>query len=185
VARDFPDSYEPIPVDRVAGRVLSTGYHHEFTKTDQDREVWEIPPEVVPLYLVPPTIRELFGKRKGSLLVVGYLGRRRTNGGNQGRQKLLVRCDCGRHEIRNAQKWRQREVGGEDYCQLCARRERLKTRNLPGKERDRLRQLYRTLKGVPTCSEQEALNNKRRKAYTERLLMERLTYGNGKNRVRT
>lgn len=170
MARDYPDSFAPDPIDRVAGRVISRGYHHEFTKTDQDRDVWEIPPEVVPLYSVPPTIRELFGTRKGSLLVVGYLGRRRTSGGNQGRQKLLVRCDCGRYEIRNAQKWRQREAGGEDYCQFCAKRERLKTNHLSENERERVRDLERVRRGSCPRSELEASNNQRRKAHTERLL---------------
>ena len=36
--RDYPDSFVPEPVDRVAGRVLSRGYHHEFAKLRNNRE---------------------------------------------------------------------------------------------------------------------------------------------------
>jgi hypothetical protein len=99
MARDYPDSSAPEPIDRVAGRVISTGTYHEFKKKENCREVWDTPPETVPLFLVPQPVRELFGTRKGSLLVVGYLGRSDNWAGKKKGQRLLVRCDCGRYEV--------------------------------------------------------------------------------------
>jgi len=150
VARDFPDSYKPTPIDRVAGRVLSTGYHHEFKKSRNNREVWDAPPETVPTCYTPEPIKCLMGQRKGSLVVVGYLGRRRSQFGAKKGQILLVRCDCGRYEERVARRWRK--TGNEifEMCQFCDQRERLKVSHLPNAERDRIENLNRARHGLPS-----------------------------------
>lgn len=148
MARDYPDSYVPEPIDRVAGRVLSTGYHHEFAKQDNCRESWDIPPEVIPLFQVPEPVKRLFGTRKGSLVVVGYLGRRDNAKGKKISQRLLVRCDCGRYEVRIAQRWRRSGNEIFERCQFCDQREKLKQSHLPYTERDRLENLLRARNGL-------------------------------------
>jgi len=150
MARDYPDSYEPIPIDRVAGRVLSAGYHHEFKKVDNCREFWETPPEVIPLFQVPEPVKQLFGTRKGSLVAVGYLGRRDNQQGKKTDQRLLVRCDCGKYEVRIARKWRRSGNEIFERCQFCDQRERLKVSHLPTAERDRLENLNRARHGLPS-----------------------------------
>lgn len=162
MARDFPDSYEPTPIDRVAGRILSTGYHHEFKKLDNCREYWETPPEVIPLFQVPEPVRQLFGTRKGSLVAVGYLGRRDNAQGKKTDQRLLVRCDCGRYEVRIARRWRK--TGNEIFerCQFCDQRERLKISHLSNAERDRIENLNRARHGLPS-KEAETLENFKKK----------------------
>jgi len=150
VARDFPDSYEPTPIDRVAGRVLSTGYHYEFKKAPNNREVWYAPPETVPMCYTPEPIRLLMGQRKGSLVVVGYLGRRRSQFGAKKGQILLVRCDCGGYEERVARRWRKRGNEIFEMCQFCDQREKLKLLHLSNAERDRAENLKRARHGLPS-----------------------------------
>lgn len=150
MARDYPDSFVPEPVDRVAGRVLSRGYHHEFEKKANNRESWDTPPDVLPSCYTPESIQVLIGQRKGSLVAVGYLGRRRSQFGRKKGQILLVRCDCGKYEERVAQRWRR--SGNEIYerCQFCAQREKLKVAHLSVVERDRLDDLQRARHGLPS-----------------------------------
>lgn len=150
MARDYPDSFEPTPIDRVAGRVLSTGTHHEFKKVNNCREVWDTPPEVVPLFQVPEPVKQLFGTRKGSLVVVGYMGRRDNAQGKKVDQRLLVRCDCGRYEVRIARRWRKPANAVFERCQFCDQRENLKVSHLPYAERDRLENLKRARHGLPS-----------------------------------
>lgn len=149
MARDFPDSFAVEPIDRVAGRVVSAGEHYEFKKPNNCREVWDTPPEVVPLFQVPEIIKVLFGSRKGSLVAVGYLGRHKNNRNNKGEQRLLVRCDCGRYEVRSARRWRK--AGNEIYerCQFCDEREKLKVSHLSYAERDRVENIKRARAGLP------------------------------------
>lgn len=150
MARDFPDSYVPTPIDRVAGRILSTGYHHEFKKAENCRESWDTPPEVVPLFQVPEPIKQLFGTRKGSLVMVGYLGRKNSANGKKSEQRLLVRCDCGRYEVRVGRRWRK--TGNEIFerCQFCDQREKLKVSHLSNAEKDRIENLKRAQHGLPS-----------------------------------
>lgn len=161
MARDFPDSFAPEPIDRIARQVISAGVHHEFQKKDTDREVWDTPPEVVPLFEVPESIKQWFGTRKGSLVVVGYLGLRKTPSGTK-KHRLLVRCDCGRYEVRRANHWRK--TGNEIYerCQFCDQREDLKVSHLLPAERERLDNLKRARHGL--LSQADEMVERRKKA---------------------
>lgn len=165
MARDYPDSFVPEPIDRVAGRVISAGVHHEFQKKENNRESWDAPPEVVPLFQVPDQIKELFGTRKGALVVVGYLGKTKHSSGNK--YRLLVRCDCGRYEVRVAKHWRRKGNEIFEYCQFCDQRERLKVSHLPNVEKDRLEDLKRARHGLPTKNDERA---ERRKKADDKML---------------
>jgi hypothetical protein len=143
--------------------VLSSGTYHQFEKKPNNREVWDTPPEVVPLFQVPLTIQALFGTRKGSLVAVGYLGKGARS------HRLLVRCDCGRYEVRVVHRWKKlRDVN--NYCQFCDQREKLKMAHLPDAEKDRLKRLARERAGLPSEAEIQAAANQRRKAQTEQVL---------------
>lgn len=149
MARDFPDSYTPEPIDRVAGRVLSRGYHHEFKKGNNNRESWDIPPEVIPAVYTPEDVKKLIGERKGALVVVGYLGHHQSAQKNNKKDRLLVRCDCGKYEVRVARRWRKNnEI--DNRCQFCDLKEDLKVRHLSHEERDRLENQRRLRVGLPT-----------------------------------
>lgn len=162
MARDYPDSFAPDPIDRVAGRVISRGYHHEFKKAQNNREVWDAPPDTVPTCYTPEPIKSLMGQRKGCLVVIGYLGRRHSQFGKKRGQILLVRCDCGRHEERVAQRWRKRGNEIFEMCQFCNQRERLKTSHLSNAERDRLENLNRARHGLPSKHDEMSERLKRK-----------------------
>ncbi len=65
------------------------------------------------------------GLRSGRLVVLGLLDQRSENRrkrkGKKGRRKMsqwVVRCDCGRYEVRSARAMRSTE-NKEDRCQAC------------------------------------------------------------------
>jgi hypothetical protein len=154
MARDYPDTFAVLPVDRVAARVVSKGIHHGFIRKNDQNRLWRDPPQTLSLRLTPEPVKRLLGERKGSLVVTGYLGRRDSSTGKKKGQRLLVRCDCGYYEVRMAHLWRKHE-DHQGYCQMCNRKEGLKKRGVPIPERQRMESLHRPRQidgSIPPCA---------------------------------
>lgn len=137
-AKNYPTSLS-VPLDRTARRVISKGTHYTPTKKNNLRESWDTPPP-----LVTPTteaVKSLFGMRKGNLVVVGYLG-----SSSSGSARLLVRCDCGKYEVRLSNRWRKHS-GLNNYCQFCENFQKLKFAHLSDEEKARERERIEKLQG--------------------------------------
>jgi hypothetical protein len=112
----------PLPIDRVARRV---------TKKAKAEDVWMPQPKFCPDAVtssevlavttlpgsVPAHIRDLVGKRRGRMVIVGYS----ANQGSGCTAKWVVRCDCGNYGHR---KRIVRWLGtmADDMCAECQRR---------------------------------------------------------------
>lgn len=117
------------PVNKTAKVVTGPSWDdYSPKKKNNKRELWNDPPPTKP---IPGTIKNMVGFQKGRLTVVGYLGfknkvkNRITKDGKQYTEnmrlnKWLVRCTCGRYEIRTQQSLtRKRTAHLEDMCQIC------------------------------------------------------------------
>ena len=135
-AKNYPTSLS-VPLDHTARRVVSKGTHYTPPKKNNLREYWETPPPL----LTPPTeaVKSLFGERKGNLTVAGYLG-----SSSSGSARLLVRCDCGKYEVRLSSRWRKHS-GIKNYCQFCDYLQKLKVAHLSDDEKAKERQRIESL----------------------------------------
>jgi hypothetical protein len=125
-AKNYPTSLST-PLTRTAARVISKGTHYEPPKKSSTREYWETPPPLVTL--ATEAVKSLFGTRKGNLTVIGYLG-----SSSSGSARLLVRCDCGKYEVRLSNRWRKHS-GINNYCQFCEYIQKLKLAHLSDEEK--------------------------------------------------
>lgn len=105
------------PINKLA-RIVTGKSWDDYTpeKKNNLRELWDDSPPTKP---VPSTIKNLIGFKKGRLTVVGYLGFKQIKNGLR-RNKWLVRCICGRYEVRTQDTlMRQKTAHIEDMCQIC------------------------------------------------------------------
>ena len=137
-AKNYPTSLS-VPLDRTARRVVSKGTHYITPKKNNLRESWDTPPPSVTF--IPDAVKELFEQRKGNLTVKGYLG-----SSSSGSARLLVRCDCGKYEVRLSNKWRK-HPGLNNYCQFCGYVQKLKHAHLSDEEKDKERERIEKLQG--------------------------------------
>lgn len=127
-AQNFPANLST-PINRTARNVVSRGVHHSFEQKEKNRAFWETPPPLAAT--IPEHIKPLINTRKGNLVCVGYLGTT-----SKRRAKLLVRCDCGKYEVRLANKWRTPQYSCR--CQFCEQLTKLRHAHLSFEERDRI-----------------------------------------------
>jgi hypothetical protein len=135
--KNYPTSLS-VPLNRTAARVISKGTHYIPPKKNNTREYWETPPPLVTS--VTEAVKSLFGTRKGSLTVIGYLG-----SSSSGSARLLVRCDCGKYEVRLSNRWRKHS-GINNYCQFCEYTQKLKFAHLSDGEKRAERERTEKLK---------------------------------------
>jgi hypothetical protein len=112
---------ECVPVDGVAARVVAPGLVWKPLAVFNE-PIFDVPPQT----LAPPAgLADRTGVRIGRLTVIGYLGVRAYTKGPPS-HFWLVRCDCGKYEVRN-QKWcRPGRPGDGKACQVCVYRTALR-----------------------------------------------------------
>jgi hypothetical protein len=114
------------PVDRTAKQVISKGFQYEPAKRF-NQEIWDAPPtNVQPLR---GRLRGFRGSRQNRMEVVGFIANPPKIG------KFLVRCDCGKYELRKISSWKKMRAF-DDCCQRCRHIEYLKYSHLPNDQRD-------------------------------------------------
>ena len=120
---DYPD-YPCIPLDSTAARVMKPGIHYE-PDIKFGQQIWDYPIETLPL---PKYTINMIGQKRGKLTIVGYVGRKKKSGNNY--HYWLVRCNCGKYEIRNGQNFRrqQKKDNQDDCCQICRHLQYLKNK---------------------------------------------------------
>lgn len=98
--------HELAPVDSVADRVTRPGVEYVPSKK-LAQDCWDVKPPTLP---APSNAKEMMGLRRGRLVIVGYLGKK----------KWLARCDCGKFERRDGKNFRNGVRDGIwDGCQYC------------------------------------------------------------------
>ena len=100
----------PLPMDRVAARVVFGKGEHWTPVHKSPNEGWDAPPPAEAA--MPPWATDLTGMRRGHITALRYHRTNKNNG-----PKWLVRCDCGRYELRRAATWLK--TAAFDACQQC------------------------------------------------------------------
>ena len=111
-----------VPLNSTAAKVVSGRGEHWTPDYMPSRDIWETPP---PMRRVPtsnPTAAGIVGLRTGRLVVVGLY----DGGSKNHKSSWVVRCDCGRYELRKARALRNPE-NTNDKCQECDHLERIRT----------------------------------------------------------
>lgn len=74
---------------------------------------------------VPRYLEDLIGTKRGKMTVVGYLGYQATPSYNRNKRhpphKWLVKCICGKYEVRDGYKWRRglKSNTPDEGCAYC------------------------------------------------------------------
>lgn len=117
------------PINKTAALVVSRGCHFSPSMIlPECRETWDVPPYA--LGKKPPKggSKNILGAQRGFLTVVSYVGGKRSRYGApetaQG-GRWLVRCACGRYEIRRGRNMRKPEF---DACIFCSQERKIMNR---------------------------------------------------------
>lgn len=123
------NALNPTPINKTAALVVSRGWHFSPSMAPSAcRETWDVPPYA--LGKTPPHggSKNILGAQRGFLTVVSYVGGKRSRYGApetaQG-GRWLVRCACGRYEIRRGRNMRKPEF---DACALCFQERKIMNR---------------------------------------------------------
>ena len=100
----------PLPVDGTAARVVFGKGEHWAPLHKGPNEGWDAPP--LPEAEMPKGATNIAGVRRGHITALRY---HRTNQNNG--PKWLVRCDCGRYELRRLKTWIKSTAF--DECERC------------------------------------------------------------------
>lgn len=118
--------HNPLPIDRVAARVVRAAKPENMWRP-MPKEAPHLTPVGVVLATAPipwaavsnnPGLRELQGKRRGRMVVIGYAADQGT-GCNGAR--WVTRCDCGNFEHRS-KVFRWLGTKAPDMCRECRNR---------------------------------------------------------------
>ena len=116
----------PLPIDRVAARVVRPAKPENLWRP-MPKEVPHITPVGAVLATAPipwsalkstPKLRDLVGKRRDRMAVVGYAA---DQGSQKQSARWVVRCDCGNYEHRT-QVFRWLGTASPDMCRECRNR---------------------------------------------------------------
>lgn len=128
--KDSPTSRledHPYPIDFQAVRVgFFKGEHFDVEFTDK-RPKRRLTMECPPKKPIPPAgFRDHSGERNGRMVAMFWVGR--TNNGES--SWWVVKCDCGRYELRKKLgKW-HKKYGGNDKCEVCEREKEMLRGNI-------------------------------------------------------
>ena len=106
------------PVNRVAGRVVSTGTHYAPQLKSKILHWDQFPGTAV---YVGDHANNMTGAKCGRLTVVGFWG---FSWGKNSKGLWLVRCCCGRYEVRRTRAIRN-AANRDDCCCVCKHRKHL------------------------------------------------------------
>lgn len=114
-----------VPLNVTAATVVSSGEHYEPKFTNQAH--WKEPPPIRPFPKHAPTSLPNFtGKQHGRLRVLGL--HRHPDGNKNAGLRWVVRCVCGRYELRSTKALKAERVtddGQGDRCQACVHTRKL------------------------------------------------------------
>jgi hypothetical protein len=110
----------PLPVDRVAARVVKRGEQWQTPMKPAPHHVEsKLPIPIKPFEAsVVDRVRQLVGRKRGRLTVLGLA---ESQGTSRQQAKWVVRCDCGNYERRTRiERWLNQP--GDDACRECRAR---------------------------------------------------------------
>lgn len=103
------------PIDSTAARVTGKGTPDiDYSATDGQYHSHTPLPLGKPDRSQPQFV-DYTGRRRGRLVVVGYVG---GKGGNSGGARWLVQCECSMYEVRRSNALRNANM--DDMCRRCA-----------------------------------------------------------------
>jgi hypothetical protein len=113
---------EYTPINRQAGLVTSPNPNnwYEIRNLPNCKTVYDAPPPT--LEPMPLRFSFLLGTRRGSMVIIKY-HKRSTSHKTRIKFLFVARCDCGKYELRSANRWIRALNKGrmEDACEYCKR----------------------------------------------------------------
>jgi len=114
------DGIHRVPIDKTARLVVQKGEHYApDVKIQEGKEHWENQPHFYP---IPKNSIVKKGQRQGRLVV---LGKRYRSDSRNTPPRYIVRCDCGRFEVRTSRSIRNHK-NINDRCDFCWNNARIK-----------------------------------------------------------